>query len=40
MALHLAGTFATFVVARDAMFSRGDPLMLTASGEFVMKTWS
>ncbi|MEN8581474.1 DoxX family protein [Burkholderia sp. RS01] len=37
MALHLAGTFATFVMAPDAMFTQGDPLMLTASGEFVMK---
>lgn len=37
MALHLAGTFATFVMVPDAMFSQGDPLMLTASGEFVMK---
>ncbi|WP_427130710.1 hypothetical protein [Pseudarthrobacter sp. S9] len=37
LALHLTGTFSTFVMAPDAMFSQGDPLMLTADGEFVMK---
>jgi len=34
---HLCGTFLTFVMAPTWMFRGGDPLMLTASGEFVLK---
>jgi hypothetical protein len=34
---HLAGTFLTFVMLPELMFRDHDPLMLTASGEFVMK---
>ena len=37
LALHLAGTFSTFVVAPQLMFNGGDPLLLTANGEFVLK---
>jgi putative oxidoreductase len=37
LAMHLAGTFATFVVAPSLMFRDGDPLLLTANGEFVAK---
>jgi len=37
LAMHLAGTFATFVAAPHLMFSDGDPLLLTADGEFVTK---
>ena len=37
LAMHLAGTFATFVVAPRMMFNNGDPLLLTANGEFVVK---
>lgn len=37
LAMHLAGTFSTFVVAPHLMFSAGDPLLLTANGEFVAK---
>jgi putative oxidoreductase len=34
---HLCGTFLTFAMAPEAMFRGADPLMLTASGEFVLK---
>jgi putative oxidoreductase len=34
---HLCGTFLTFLMAPSAMFRGADPLMLTASGEFVLK---
>jgi putative oxidoreductase len=37
LVLHLAGTFTTFVVVPSLMFRDGDPLLLTADGEFVMK---
>jgi putative oxidoreductase len=37
LVVHLAGTFATFVVAPHLMFSAGDPLLLTGNGEFVAK---
>lgn len=37
LAMHLAGTFSTFVVAPQLMFSAGDPLLLTGNGEFVAK---
>jgi uncharacterized membrane protein YphA (DoxX/SURF4 family) len=37
LAMHLAGTFSTFVVAPGLMFRGGDPLLLTANGEFVVK---
>jgi putative oxidoreductase len=37
LALHLMGTFATFVMAPHLMFRGHDPLLLTADGEFVMK---
>ena len=36
-AAHLAGTFLTFVMVPELMFQHGDPLMLTADGEFVLK---
>ena len=34
---HLAGTFLTFVMLPDLMFTGANPLLLTADGEFVMK---
>lgn len=34
---HLAGTFLTFVMLPHLMFRGDDPLLLTASGEFVAK---
>jgi putative oxidoreductase len=34
---HLIGTFLTFVDAPSWVFQNGNPLMLTASGEFVLK---
>lgn len=37
LALHLAGTFLTFVMAPDLMFRGDDPILLTADGEFVLK---
>jgi putative oxidoreductase len=37
LALHLAGTFLTFVMLPGQMFHASDPLILTESGEFVMK---
>lgn len=35
--LHLAGTFAVFVARPDEAFRGGNPLLLTATGEFVVK---
>src|SRR5215218_10779730 len=37
LAGHLAGTFLSFVTAPEFMFDRGNPLLLTADGEFVIK---
>jgi putative oxidoreductase len=34
---HLLGTFLTVITAHDWMFQNGNPLLLTASGEFVLK---
>lgn len=34
---HLAGTFLSLVMQPDVTFQHGNPLMLTAEGEFVMK---
>ena len=34
----LAGTFSAFVIAPGWMFRGGDPLLLTANGEFVVKS--
>jgi putative oxidoreductase len=34
---HLAGTFLTFVMLPGEMFRESDPLLLTQSGEFVVK---
>ncbi len=34
---HLTGTFLTFVMLPDLMFRDGNPLLLTESGEFVVK---
>ena len=36
-AAHLAGTFLTFVMVPQLMFQHGDPMLLTADGEFVLK---
>src|ERR1700752_3378254 len=36
-AAHLAGTFLTFVMVPQLMFRHGDPMLLTADGEFVLK---
>src|SRR5262245_42021447 len=36
-AAHLAGTFLTFVMVPGLMFRHGDPMLLTADGEFVLK---
>ena len=36
-ALHLTGTFLTFVEAPSMVISGGNPLLLTANGEFVLK---
>jgi uncharacterized membrane protein YkgB len=35
--LQMVGTFATFVLMPDRMFSGGNPLLLTTEGEFVVK---
>ena len=35
--LHLAGTFLLLVVRPDLAFQNGNPLFLTADGEFVIK---
>jgi putative oxidoreductase len=37
LSAHLTGTFLTFVMAPERMFAAGDPLLLTADGEFVIK---
>jgi putative oxidoreductase len=37
VAAHLGGTFITFLLAPGRMFEHGNPLLLTADGEFVMK---
>jgi putative oxidoreductase len=37
LAAHLMGTFLTFVTAPRLMFDGGNPLLLTADGEFVLK---
>jgi uncharacterized membrane protein YphA (DoxX/SURF4 family) len=37
LAGHLAGTFLSFVTATGFMVSDGNPLLLTADGEFVVK---
>lgn len=34
---HLCGTFLTFLMSPASMFRGADPLMLTSSGEFVLK---
>ena len=37
LAAHLTGTFLTFVTAPQLVFDGGNPLLLTADGEFVLK---
>jgi uncharacterized membrane protein YphA (DoxX/SURF4 family) len=37
LAAHLTGTFLTFVTAPQLMVDGGNPLLLTADGEFVLK---
>jgi putative oxidoreductase len=37
LALHLTGTFLTFVMLPAQMFRSSDPLLLTENGEFVIK---
>src|SRR4051794_35455051 len=37
LAMHLTGTFLTFVMLPGLMFRHDDPLLLTADGEFVVK---
>jgi putative oxidoreductase len=37
LAGHLSGTFLTFLVAPDLMMQHGNPLLLTADGEFVVE---
>lgn len=37
MIAHLTGTFLTFAAAPGQMFRGGDPLLLTMTGEFVVK---
>ena len=37
MASHLTGTFLTFVMAPGLTMRHGNPLLLTADGEFVLK---
>jgi uncharacterized membrane protein YphA (DoxX/SURF4 family) len=37
MAMHLCGTFITFVILPDRMFQHGSPVMLTMDAEFVGK---
>jgi len=39
LAAHLSGTFLTFLVAPDLMMQHGNPLLLTAAGEFVIKNF-
>lgn len=37
LAAHLCGTFLTFLMLPGLMFTHGNPLVLTETGEFVMK---
>jgi putative oxidoreductase len=37
VAAHLTGTFLTFIDAPQLMVERGNPLLLTGNGEFVLK---
>jgi len=37
MVLHLGGTFLTFVMVPNLLFRQPDPLLLTETGEFVVK---
>jgi uncharacterized membrane protein YkgB len=37
MVLHLGGTFLTFVMLPNLMFREADPMLLTQTGEFVVK---
>ncbi len=37
LAGHLTGTFLSFITAPEFMFEDGNPLLLTADGEFVLK---
>jgi putative oxidoreductase len=37
LAGHLTGTFLSFITAPEFMFDDGNPLLLTADGEFVLK---
>jgi putative oxidoreductase len=37
LAAHLTGTFLTFVIAPQLMVRHGNPMLLTADGEFVLK---
>jgi hypothetical protein len=37
LAAHLTGTFLTFVMAPGLTMRHGDPFLLTADGEFVLK---
>lgn len=37
LAAHLTGTFLTFATAPHLMFDAGNPFLLTADGEFVLK---
>ena len=39
LAAHLSGTFLTFLVAPHLMMQHGNPLLLTADGEFVIKNF-
>lgn len=39
LAVHLSGTFLTFVMAPSMTMRHGDPLLLTADGEFVLKNF-
>jgi putative oxidoreductase len=39
LAAHLTGTFLTFVMVPAVMFDHKNPLLLTTSGEFVMKNF-
>jgi putative oxidoreductase len=37
LAVHLTGTFLTFIMAPNLVVQHGNPLLLTADGEFVLK---
>ena len=37
LAMHLAGTFLTFLMAPGLTIQNGNPMLLTADGEFVLK---